>query len=87
MKKKVLRKDECIDEMNKKKKDEILNRKKKVIEREYGNVMEDMEINSDVDDVLLKRNKEKEIIRKRLEEVIEKKKIKKDYKSYVEGKK
>jgi len=81
----VLRKDACIADMHTHKKDELLTSTPKVLERDSGNVMEALEINSAVADVLLPRNKDKEIIRKRLAEVIAKQKITTDSHSSVAG--
>jgi len=81
----VLRKDACIADMHTHKKDELLTSTPKVLERDSGNVMEALEINSAVADVLSPRNKDKEIIRKRLAEVIAKQKMTTDSHSSVAG--
>lgn len=81
----VLRKDACIADMHTHKKDELLTTRPKVLERESGNVMEALEENSAVADLLSPRNKDKEIIRKRLAEVIAKQKITTDSHSSVAG--
>ena len=71
----VLRKDACFADMCTHKKDELLTSRPKVLEQDSGNVMEALEENSAVADILSPRNKDKEIIRKRLAEVIAKQKI------------
>ena len=81
----VLRKDACIPDMHTHIKDELLTNRPKVLERDSGNIMEALEINSAVADVLSPRNKDKEIIRKRLAEVIAKQKITTDSHSSVAG--
>jgi len=81
----VLRKDACIADMCTLKKDELLTSGPKVLELDSGNVMEALEEHSAVADVLSPRNKDKEIIRKRLAEVIAKQKITTDSQSSVAG--
>lgn len=81
----VLRKDACIAGIHTHIKDELLTSTPKVLEGDPGNVMEALEISNAVADVLSPRNKDKEIIRKRLAEVIAKQKITTDSHSSVAG--
>lgn len=81
----VLIKDACVADMHTHKKDELLTSKPKVLEQDSGSVMEALEENSAVADVLSPRNKDKEIIRKRLAEVIAKQKSTTDSHSSVAG--
>ena len=81
----LLGKDVCITDMHTQKKDESLAGRPKVLEGDSGNVMEAVEENSAVVDASSPRNKDKEIIRKRLAEVIAKQKITTDSHSSVAG--
>jgi hypothetical protein len=81
----VLRKDTHTADTHTQKKDEVSAGRQKVLEKDSGNVMEALEANTAAVDVLSPRNKDKEIIRKRLAEVIAKQKIPTDSYSFVAG--
>lgn len=81
----VLRKDTHIADTHTQKMDEVSAGIQEVPEKDTGNVMEALETNIAAADLISPRNKDKEIIRKRLAEVIAKQKIQTDSHSFVAG--
>jgi hypothetical protein len=81
----VLRSETHFADTHTQKKDEASAVRPKALEKDSGSVMEALEANTAAADVMLPSNKDKEIIRKRLAEVIAKQKSPTDSRSSVTG--